>query len=93
MHETCQAIVGFLVPRRSCRNLADTQCKRCGVAICYEHARVETAGTLCTACARPQPLGQFKLEEEVYFSEDDLLDFANTYRKQAKARGDWIDFT
>lgn len=93
MSDTCQAIIGFLVPRRSCRNLAETHCNKCKTAICYEHTQVETAGTLCLACALPTPLSQFKLEDDVYFSEDDLLNFAETHRKQAKARGDWIDFT
>lgn len=89
----CQAIVGFLVPRRSCRNLADSQCSKCRTAICFEHARIEAAGTLCLACALPQQLQGFQLADEVYFSEEDLLDFAEKYRKQAQSQGDWIDFT
>jgi len=93
MSKTCQAIVGFLVPRRSCRNLPETHCSKCKAAICYEHTHIHTAGTLCLACGLPKPLDQFKLDSEIYFSEADLLNFAETYRKQVQAQGDWVDFT
>lgn len=93
MSDTCQAIVGFLVPRRSCRNVADTSCVKCKTRICHVHARIEKGGSHCPACALPSALQGFRLEEDVYFSEEDLLNFAETYRKQAKNRGDWVDFT
>ena len=93
MQKNCQAIVGFLVPRRSCRNPADTQCENCKTAICYSHAEIATAGALCPVCARPKELREFNLEQELYFNEDDLLNFAEQYRKQSRDQGDWVDFT
>lgn len=93
MSDSCQAIVGFLVPRRSCRNLADTQCRKCQTPICHAHTKIQTGGSHCTTCALPETLQGFRLDEDVYFSEDDLLTFADKYRKQAKNRGDWVDFT
>jgi len=93
MEKNCQAIIGFLVPRRSCRNAAETHCAKCKTEICYIHAQIETSGVLCPACARPKELQQFNLAQDIYFNEDDLIDFAEQYRKQSKAQGDWVDFT
>lgn len=89
----CDAIVGFLVPRRSCERGADTVCAKCKTPICHVHAHIETAGALCPACYRAPALQNFKLAEDVYFSEQDLLDFAEQHQHQARAQGSWIDFT
>lgn len=91
--QKCEAIVGFLVPRRSCERGADTHCVKCKTAICHVHAHIETAGVLCPACHRAPALQRFELKDDIYFSEQDLLDFAAQHQHQARAQGSWIDFT
>lgn len=93
MSQTCQAIVGYLVPRRSCQNLPDTRCIQCQAAICHEHARIDKAGVLCVACALPGPLKGFELSKEVWFTPEDLASFSEAWRQQKGARGGWVDFT
>ena len=90
---TCQAIIGFLVPRRSCERSVDTQCVKCKSPICHIHSHIETAGTLCPSCHQAPSLQKFDLSKDIYFDEKDLLQFAEQHRKQAKAQGTWIDFT
>jgi hypothetical protein len=93
MSEYCQAIVGYLVPRRSCRNLPDARCIKCQASICHDHARINQAGVLCTACALPESLKGFELKNEVWFTPEDLSSFSEAWRKQKGAQGGWVDFT
>lgn len=92
MSQSCQAVIGYLIPRRSCRNLPDTQCSRCKTQLCFEHARIEKGGTLCPACSLPEALEGQNLNDEVYFSESDLLTFAEAFRRQKGQQG-WVEFT
>lgn len=89
----CQAIIGFLIPRRSCEQKADTQCAKCQTPICHAHGQIESAGVLCPVCHQAPELQAFELKDDIYFDESDLLAFAEQHQQQARAQGSWIDFT
>jgi hypothetical protein len=93
MSKHCQAIVGYLVPRRSCQNLPDTRCSQCQTEICHSHSKIDISGVLCTACALPAALKGFELKNEIWFSPEDLATFSETWRRQKSAKGGWVDFT
>ena len=95
MANTCQAIVGYLIPRRSCKNLPDSTCSRCRVEICHQHSIISaTTGQItCMACNLPTELNAANLQNEVYFTEEDLHSFAEAYQQQKGKKGAWVDFT
>lgn len=91
MSEKCQAIVGYLLPRKSCTLAPTTTCSKCRVAICHRHAEITPSGTVCSSCLLPNNMKPKATELE--FTEEDLLAFAEAYRQEKNASGGWIEFT
>ncbi|PIQ23844.1 hypothetical protein COW36_13480 [bacterium (Candidatus Blackallbacteria) CG17_big_fil_post_rev_8_21_14_2_50_48_46] len=93
MSENCQAVIGFLIPRQACKNLAETHCENCKIPICAKHTQIDSSGALCPVCALPYDLKHFKLNEQIRFSAEDLEQFSEAWRKQKGQQGGWVDFT
>ena len=93
MSNKCEALVGYLLPRKSCENPSETKCSKCTVPICYQHAEIDAAGTLCPACMLPSSMRPSKKSTDLHLSEADLKSFAEAYRQQKSEHGGWIEFT
>lgn len=89
MSEKCEAIIGFLVPRTGCNNLADTKCTKCNRKICHEHSIIKPSGVYCTSCGAPDKIVQ-KLDRDIYFTNEDIDNFASLDKEDSDV---WLDFT
>ena len=74
MAQTCEMVVGFLVPHR-CENLALGHCSKCGRGYCEEHMQVQASGLLCYACQQGLEQPVMMPQTAQAFTADDLLLF------------------
>lgn len=93
MAEQCQAVIGYLVPRRSCTQPSVGSCSKCRTPICQEHGTIDSSGMLCPVCTHPDLWQGIDLSAQPFFNEADLQVFAEAYRTQKGQRDPWIEFT
>lgn len=79
MANTCEMIIGFLVPHR-CENPALGHCTKCGRGYCEEHITVTPNGLVCLACQQglEQPVALPATAQN--FTPDDLAVFYTASR-------------
>lgn len=70
MADSCEMIIGYLVPHR-CENPALGHCTKCGRGYCEEHIQVTAQGLVCLACSQglDQPIA-LPLTARSFTSED-----------------------